>query len=182
MHVRSNWKFSFGLLSLALVISTGCGQTSAVEVTLDPALAAERNTVLLAEEPADAVGILELRDAKPGDSEVVVFGRVGGVADPWTKDKASFVISDPTVASAEEHGHQGSDGEACNCPFCVANRKPNDGIAIVEVVGQDGQIMPFDARALLGLAVDETIVVRGRARVDGLGNLVVAANGCYIRR
>jgi hypothetical protein len=173
---------SFGLLSLGLLISTGCGQTSAVEVKLDPSLAAQRNQVLLADEPADAVGILELRDAKPGDSEVVVFGRVGGVADPWTKDRASFVITDPTLAGAEAQGHTTSNGEACNCPFCVANRKPNDGIAIVELVGEDGQIMPFDARRVLGLAVDETIVVRGKARVDGLGNLVVAANGCYIRR
>lgn len=180
--LRSNSALSCGLLSLALLISCGCGQSTVADVKLDPALAAHRDKVLLIDEPADAVGILELRDAKPADTEVVVFGRVGGVADPWTRDKASFVISDPTLASAEEHGHTGSNGEACNCPFCVANRKPADGIAIVEVVDQDGKVMPFDARRLLGVAVDETIVVRGRARVDGLGNLVVAANGCYIRR
>ena len=53
---------------------------------------------------------------------------------------------------------------------------------IVEVVDAKGQVPAVDARKLLGLAEGQTVVVRGEARIDGLGNLAVRARGVHLRR
>src|SRR5262245_8783851 len=92
-----------GLL-LSLGMLAGCGGSEAK-------LAQARARFLLAEEPADAIGLMELRES-PQSGDVVVVGRVGGVSEPWSKGQALFVISDPSADGCEEHDHVCSEG----CP------------------------------------------------------------------
>jgi hypothetical protein len=158
-----------GLLSLSLLVA-GCGGAQAQ-------FDAARARYLLVEEPAEPVGILELREsAVTGD--VVVVGRVGGVSQPWSKGQAAFIISDPTAG--------GDDGHVCTdegCPFCAKKKQAEtDAIAVVQFVDEQGRILPLDARELFQLKSDQTIVVQGRATVDALGSLILSANGLYIRR
>lgn len=169
--------FTGQLVSLALLAS-GCGKGQSAA---DPAVAEQRKRYLLAEEPADPVGVLELREDLLADREVVVLGKIGGVENPWTAGRASFIIADPALAAAadeHDHGHKCSE----DCPFCSKRTKSTDALALVELVDEQGRPVPIDARELLGVATDQVVVVRGRARVDKLGCLVVSASGCYIRR
>jgi hypothetical protein len=165
-------KMMRALLLLAFcLLTTGCGR-------LETEMTAARARFLLAEEPADAQGVLDLREtAATGD--VVVVGRVGGVSQPWSRGQAVFIISDPTVGG-EDEGHVCSDE---GCPFC-ANKKQaeNEAIAVVQFIDAQGRVLPLDARELFGLELQQTVVVRGRAKVDELGSLIVSANGLYIRR
>ena len=72
------------------------------------------------------------------------------------------------------------DAEAC--PFCRAEKKKQlASTALVQVVDAEGQVPAVDARKLLGLEEGQTIVVRGEAQIDGLGNLAVRAAGVYVR-
>jgi hypothetical protein len=157
------------LLSLCL-LAAGCGR-------LESEMAAARAQFLLAEEPADAQGVLDLRETGT-TGDVVVVGCIGGVAEPWSKGQALFVISDPTAG--------GDDGHICTddgCPFCAKKKlAENEAIAVVQFVDAQGRVLPLDARALFDLQVQQTVVVRGHARFDELGSLILSANGLYIRR
>jgi hypothetical protein len=160
---------TIALLGIPL-LAAGCNRVQAE-------MAAARAQFLLAEEPADAQGVLDLRDAGT-TGDVVVVGRVGGVSQPWSKGQALFIISDPTAG--DDGGHVCIDE---GCPFC-ANKKQaeNEAIAVVQFVDAQGRVLPLDARELFDLQTQQTVVVRGRAKIDELGSLILSANGLYIRR
>jgi hypothetical protein len=158
-----------GLL-LATCVLSGCGSSEAE-------LSAARAQFLLAEEPADPVGLMELRESS-ASGDVVVVGRIGGVSEPWTKGQALFVISDPSADGCDGHDHVCSEG----CPFCSRKQAENESIAVVQFVDPQGRVLPLDARELFGLELEQTVVVRGKAHVDELGSLVLSADGLYIRR
>ena len=116
---------TIAMLGVSL-LAVGCNRVQAE-------MAAARAQFLLAEEPADAQGVLDLRDAGT-TGDVVVVGRVGGVSQPWSKGQALFIISDPTAFGDDEHVCT-DDG----CPFC-ANKKQaeNEAIAVVQFVDAQG--------------------------------------------
>ena len=153
---------------------TGCGGGSGSGQDL----AAQRSRLLLAEEPAGVLPVLAARETLAQDAEVVVVGRIGGIANPWDANRASFTMTDPSVDAA--HG----DHECtADCAFC--KHKPSgviDSLAVVEFVDEQGQVLPYGARELFELEADQMVVVRGRATVNSLGYLVLAANGIYVRR
>ena len=161
----------------SLLLFAGCTPTE------DPALQAARQACLLSSEPAGAVSVLETRGkTSQGEVPVVLVGRIGTDAETtWDPGKAAFVIADLTApAPKSSHGGAGHDHE--NCPFCKAEKKSRiDSTALVHVVDGQGQPLPYDARRLLSLRAEQTVVVQGTATVDGLGNLVVKASGVFPR-
>lgn len=139
-------------------------------------MAAHRAKLLLADEPADAQGILDLRESITGEpTAVVLVGRIGGGKPVFSEDHASFVVIDPATAS-----HDHPDGCDENCPFCSQNAK-EQAVAYVQCVDANGQTLEYSANRLLDLAEGQTIVVRGHAHIDSFGNLIVQAEGIYIR-
>lgn len=165
-------------MALLLTIpAIGCGKATSGS-DLD-AVAHQRDRFLLKTEPGDAMTVLDLRDVIQGEQEVTLIGQIGGVAEPWADGRAAFVMADPSILmETEGSGH----GEACDCPFCSKKPDNNRALARVNFTDEDGRVLPVDARQLFGLEDRQTVVVHGRARVDELGGLVVAAKGLYIRR
>jgi hypothetical protein len=53
--------------------------------------------------------------------------------------------------------------------------------ALVQFRDEKGELLPIDARELLGVSQDQIVVVRGKGHVDKLGVLVVAATGIHVR-
>ena len=53
---------------------------------------------------------------------------------------------------------------------------------MVKFLGEDGKVLPVDARELLGVPEESTVVVRGLASRDAAGTLTVAADGVFVRR
>jgi len=150
----------------------------------DPALRAARQACLLASEPAGAVGVLETRGkTAEGEVPVVLVGRIGADAETtWDPGKAAFVVTDLSTAPVSKTSHGGPGHDHENCPFCKAEKKSRvDATALVHVVDGQGQPLPYDARKLLSLRAEQTVVVQGKATVDTLGNLVVKASGVYPR-
>ena len=159
--------------TLVLLALAGCG-------TRDTTLMVHRATYVLEHEPQGAVGILDLRESLSGDEEeedVIVIGQIGGIAEPWMRGQASFVIADP-IALIEDEDHP----EACDCPFCREVTDETEGLALVQFMDDHGSVLPIDAKKLFGFDTNEMVVVRGRAKIDARGHLVVSANGLYIRR
>lgn len=167
---------------LCLLMAAGCdfGQTVG-------ALPPEGRALLLAEEPAGAQGVLDVKSAlEEADDpsqpvDLVLFGTVGGVEGfVWEPDRAVFTVLDSELEDLS-HSH-GTGHDADNCPFCRANRKKAlESTAQIRMVSAQGQVVGVDARALLGLDEGQTVVVEGQGHIGSLGNLVVEAQGLYVR-
>jgi hypothetical protein len=143
---------------------------------------------LLKDEPPGARGVLDIRAdlesrEKPEEAVgVVLVARIGGVEGyTWDPNRAAFTVQDlPAAEHAESEETPQHDAE--NCPFCRAKKKKLlASTALVQVVDSQGAVPAVDARKLLGLEEGQTIVVRGEAQIDGLGNLAVRAAGVYVR-
>ena len=162
--------------ALAALLAAGCSGNSAG----GPELAALGAPFVLSEEPADALGVLDAREAVGTESEIVLVGQIPASPDPWTKGKALFLVADPAaLATEEDPAHACGDG----CPFCAKKQEDQTtGLAVVQFVDSSGQVLQHDARQLFGVESNQMVVVRGKAVIDELGTLIVSANGLYIRR
>lgn len=169
-----------GMLLVGLTIAAvGCQQQDARVMEL-------RKQLVLADEPAGASSIeATLAKAKETEAEdlgeVVLVGRIGaGEFEPWAKGQASFLMSEalPETDHAATPGH-----DPANCPFCRRRaEKAASFTALVQFRDDQGAILPIDARELLGVEQNQVVVVRGKAKMDQVGTLVIAADGIHIRR
>ena len=166
-------RFAGGIV-LAALLASGCSQTD----PSSPSAAGDSRTpsgtaYLLPGEPAGAIGVAEaLASTEDGDA-VTVVGRVGGAKSPFVDGAAAFLIADESLKPCD-------DGCPVPWDYCCS---PNlaESKATVRIVDGEGRIVDADARELLGIKELETVVVRGRAKRDGLGNLTVMAEGIHIR-
>ncbi len=173
-------RYLWQVLVVTAVLAAGCnaggdqsGQTSN-PVSSDPGPNVADARYLLSEEPAGAKGVIELRKyARDGD-EVVIVGRVGGRKKPLTSGQASFTIVDPSLEPCED----GGGWDYC----CTPKDELLRATAFVKFVDEKGRTLAKDARHLLGIKELQTVVVRGPAKRDDAGNLVVLASGLYVRK
>jgi hypothetical protein len=168
-----------GAFLAACLSAVGCQQQDARTAEL-------RSKYVLAQEPAGAESIeTALEKAKQSQSEdlgeVVLVGRIGaGEFDPWAAGQASFLMSEaiPETDHADAPGH-----DPANCPFCRRRaEKAASFTALVQFHDDQGEVVPIDARQLLGVEQNQVVVVHGKARLDKAGALIVAADGIHIRR
>jgi len=161
----------------AVSLLSGCGGTStatssqsaeAEAVALDPSL-------VLADEPAGAVSVAEVREkAKDGD-EVVVAGWIAGSQQPIIEGRAAFTIVDlslPPMKCAE-------------IPYsfcCMPKETLLPKVVLVKFVDEQGKTILKDARGLLGIKEAATVVVHGHAKCTEEGEVTaILANGLHIR-
>ncbi len=172
-------------LALAGLLLAGCSRSAIRNAGQADGLAA---AFLLKEEPSGARNVLDIRaelegrEKRGGAIPVVLVARIGGVEGAtWDPNRAAFTVQDVPAAGPAESDPP-AQHDADNCPFCRAKKKQQlASTALVQVVDAQGQVPAVDARKLLGLEEGQTIVVRGEAQIDGLGNLAVRATGVYVR-
>jgi hypothetical protein len=172
-------EISFGVVFLfALVWVAGCGKDARTPngsgtKTLEGA------KYLLSSEPAKAKGVIEARaQVKDGDT-VVVLGRVGGSKEPSVTGRVAFTIVDRSLIPCNE-----IEGDTCPTPWdycCVPKDELARGTVMVKIVDAKGKTLPHDVKDFCGIQPLQTVVVQGKAKRDGDGNLTVLAEGIYIR-
>ncbi len=171
------------LLALAGLLTLGCGKATG------PQSAARESgrQFLLADEPANPLEVIQLRDqleeSPQTADDVVLVGRIDGLSHPtWDAQRAAFMLADRSLQHDEEDHDAASHHDADNCPFCKAKvKKELHGLALVEIVDSHGEVPSVDARELLGVSEGQTIVARGSAKLDALGTLVFRVNKLYVR-
>lgn len=166
---------------LATLSWPGCGQGTPPREDM---IASLRARYLLTSEPDGVVSIPEARQQLAGrPGSVAIVGRIGGSDQPWDAGRAAFMVADPAAAAAASvHAHDGQH-DPDSCPFCRQRAAAeHQHVAIVHFQDASGQILPFDARELFDLDAEQMVVVTGPGLVDALGNLVIAAEGMYVRR
>ncbi len=181
----------FLFLSLiATVLLTGCAKGP---VKADPAVVAElRAKLLLTEEPAGAVTLLDWRASEQEAETITLVGQIGGMPNPWGETapdfpwrarEATFFVVDPaTVTEFADHIGEDADAHVADCSFCARKvTEKASSIAAVSFLGSDGEALSIDARELLGVKVGDVVVVRGRPKPIGEDLLVIEADGLFIR-
>jgi len=163
---------------LAVTLLSGCKKSDASD---KDGLSQHRSKLMLAEEPTGAKGVIDTREAMPREGELVIVGKVGGRANPWTPGQASFVLADASIALESDGKHKCDDA---GCAFCSKSTKQAEQqlVALVQFHGDDGKIVPIGAQELFDIGASDTVVVRGRAKVSDDGWLIVVADGLYVRR
>jgi hypothetical protein len=161
-------------------------------------IAAHQARLQIADAPKESQAVLEVqkelvaakRQAAPTNPrEVLVVGQIGGMPNvwpethpdfPWYKGQASFFLVDTKVA-AQFATHAKQHGGNHNCSFCQSlARKNASAIAVVNLTDEQGKTLRIDARELLGLKENSTIVVRGKAKLLSGRLLVIDADGIHL--
>src|SRR5690606_3506275 len=116
----------------------------------------------------------------PPEQDVLIVGRIGaGEFEPWADGQASFLLAGmlPDSDPAATPGY-----EPETCPFCRRRAANANAPPLVPFRDAKGEVLPIDARELLGVEKNQVVVVRGKGHVDKLGVLVVSATGIHVRR
>jgi hypothetical protein len=99
---------------------------------------------------------------------------------PWYAGQASFFLVDKKIA-AQFAAHAKQHGGNHNCAFCQSLAAKNaHAAAVVNLVDDQGEILRIDSRELLGLKENQTVVVRGTAKLLGGRLLVIDATGIHV--
>lgn len=125
-----------------------------------------------------------------GPMEVLVVGQIGGLTNPWEstqpdypfgKNEAMFFLADPgAVAELEASGHVHAPGE--ECAFCAAHAaETSEMLAMVRFLGDRGKVLPIEIQQLVDVKSQDTVVVKGTARIIEGGMMVIDAVGIYVR-
>ena len=179
----TSYRLLVGIAGLAIVVNcAGCPQSPAGNAIDPELLASYRQKFLLQQEPADVVAVLDVREMFAGPAEDL--GKAEEPDFPWKKDSATLFLVDPaTAAELTDHDHDHGADDHHDCPFCARAAEENvDSIAVVNFLDDDGAVLPIGAQKLLSVEEQETVIVKGRARMMGGKLLVIDADGLYIRR
>lgn len=168
------------LALVGVLFALGCSGTSeAPDAAARRIAAVDGSKYLLAEEPEDALGVIDARESAEDGAPITVVGRIGGSANPWVEGRAAFMLLDASMLVVAE-GEEGAADELCLGDCCADQRA--GCTTLVKVVDAEGRVLPADSRQLFGLAESDAVVVVGKAQKDQNGNVVVLASGVYVRR
>lgn len=155
------------------VLAAGCGRSdNPVPSSTEGQGSLNRTQCLLAQEPSGAKNVIDIRkEARDGD-EVIVVGRIGGSAKPFT-GRAAFTLVDLSLEPCDDDG--------CGNPWCSVDRDElKRATTLVKFVDGEGKTLADDVRPALGLKALQTVVVRGQVRREGAG-LAVVASSLHVR-
>jgi hypothetical protein len=168
------------VLSATIALVCGCGGApnagSRVAIA-SPQIGGARYT--LAEEPDDAIGVIDARQSASDGAPLTVVGRIGGTVSPWVNGRAAFTLLDASLMLVAEGADTG-EGQICTGDCCAAER--SHATMLVKIVDDEGRVLEVDSRQLLGIAENDMVVVRGTAKKDKNGNVALAADAVFVRR
>ena len=169
------------LVSCSAVLALGCSDSS---VTAPPVSQSnvDATPYLLASEPDGGLDVIAARESAKDEESIVVVGRIGGGLNPWVESRAAFQIVDASLLACSD---ETPDGETCSCPtpwdYCCETDKLPNAMALVRFEDKQGKVVMADARSLFGVKELQTVVVKGIAKRDDVGNLTIIADGVFVK-
>lgn len=156
-------------------ICVGCNQSVSTPKPAASSGNRPSSDKLIAERPANAQPVGDVRESAEDGAEVTILGRIGGGSNPWVNGRAAFTIIDPKVPPCHP-------SEGCPTPWdycCQTDQLPANR-ALIKFVTASGETVEEDARQMLGVKELQTVVVKGKAKRDDAGNLTVVADRIYV--
>lgn len=165
------------VLTLACLSACDKGKGTSTTTTQSPSGATIPASYFVAAEPADAKPIVEVKKVAKAGDEVVMRGRIAGRRDPFTAGRASFMMTDLSLATCED---------GCETPWdhcCDDAKDIAANAATVQIVDEQGNVIKTDAKGVHGLEPNAELVVVGKVKsLDEAGNLVVDAKQVYVKK
>ncbi|QDU38996.1 hypothetical protein Mal4_33290 [Maioricimonas rarisocia] len=160
-------------LPLACLLLGGCGQSVAPEIL------ALREQLIVPQEPQGAITIEQARQQVEDDPNVTLTVKVGNRNFPeWSaENQATFYVSEGFPGSDY---NVGPDHDPSTCPFCKWKWKEEDSLAVVHVVDESGEVLPYSAETVLDVAPGSTLTIQGDGSVDESGFLNVRLTGLFV--
>lgn len=158
---------SFAVVAWTLATFVGC-ETATPETNLSGA-APVASEHLLVEKPSEVTSLSEAAESLGGETKsMTLIGKIdAGDFSAFESDTATFMLSE---LPADGHGADDPEHED-NCPFCK-RRAANAPKAIVQIVDDEGNVIPTDARQLIGVNQGDKIIAVGEASFDESVNAI----------
>jgi hypothetical protein len=166
-------------LSSTVAIFGGCGASDVKFTAGASSKSTDGSRYMLAEEPEDAIGVIDARQSASDGAPLTVVGRIGGTTSPWVNGRAAFMLLDASLMMVAEGADTG-DGQICTGDCCAAERA--HATMLVKILDGKGRVLEVDSRHLLGLAESDMVVVFGKATKDKSGNVALIADAVFIRK
>lgn len=150
----------------------GCGRDVGAEQANLPEASELRSQVLRSEKPVQILSLAEAEAAYAEGLQVAVVGRIfSTLGSAFDRQAAAFhVIELPKPG----HDHENPG----DCPFCKRDLE-NATTAIVQVIDEQGQLLPAAADRLLGLQTNQDLVVEGALSKVG-EILIIQSRSLYL--
>jgi hypothetical protein len=165
------------LVALVALLACGCSKETAPVRRETPGAGGLSERFHLAQPPASARGVAEIkRDAKTGD-RVVVTGRVGGSTNAFLDGLAVFTLVDHAMKACDV-----DSTDDCPTPWdycCTPPEQLARHVLTVEFTEGDRPLRA-SVRGFHGLEHATTVTVEGVVRKDDAGNVSVITSGLYV--
>lgn len=167
-----------GAIGLLLV---GCKRAATSQTAGNSPAAAESSlpsSLWLANAPANAKPMAEVKKSAAVGQDVIVSGRIGGRKDPFVTGRAMFLLADRSLPSCTE-----KHGDGCPTPWDYCCETPETILAntgVVQIVGADGKPLKLGLEGLHGLQPLREVVIVGEVSNAG-ENVVINATGIYLK-
>ncbi|MDA0214262.1 MAG: hypothetical protein O2875_02740 [Planctomycetota bacterium] len=172
---------------VAVLAFTAISFTTACEKAAPPAAKATAQSsgstalpanLIVTEQPAGAVGVVEARTAGKIGERVAVIGRIGGSRAPFVSNRAIFTIVDQTMKSCAE------TGEEDHCPrpwdYCCEDKKElAKSMASIEISDANGKPLELSLESEGTLKPLMLIAVEGTLQSTDGGSFLVRAERIY---
>jgi hypothetical protein len=139
--------------------------------------------LIVAQAPADAKNVADVRKTAADGEEVVVRGRIAGQADPFTDGRAQFQLVDAGVKACSE---MEMADENCKTPWDMCCESPKDVAAnsvTVQVVNAEGRPLKAPLKGVGGLKPLSEVSVKGTVHKSADGKVVtVNAKELYVKQ
>jgi hypothetical protein len=144
----------------------------------DPALAAFFVTETLPD--AQAIHIARTA-AKPGDT-ITLKGEVMGREKVFVDGRAAFILGDPEKLTSCDK----NPGDTCETPWdacCDSKELKRIGIALIQILGEDGRVMASELKGVNGLKELSSVTLRGVVdSVSTEDNFVINATQIHVEK
>ena len=152
--------------------------TAANPVTQSAGPTALPANLLVTEQPAGAIGVIEARTAAKAGDRVAVIGRIGGSRAPFVSSRAIFTIVDQSMKSCLETDEE----EHCPRPwdYCCEDKKElAKSIASIEISDANGKPLALALESEGTFKPLMLIAVEGTLQSTEGGSFVVRAEHVY---
>lgn len=174
------------VLAAAVICHSGCGddQRDAASTSQAPPAAEISDAALdgwFAATPApDAMPIHLVRRQASAGEPVTISGRVMGRLHPFVDGRAAFVIGDPELLTPCDE----KPGDNCPTPWdtcCDTAEAKREGTATIQIIGDDGRVLPASLRGVHGLVELSTVTINGMiAEASDGDSLIINASSIHV--
>ncbi|MEX2016008.1 MAG: hypothetical protein WD873_05170 [Candidatus Hydrogenedentales bacterium] len=164
-----------------MAIAAGCSDTgnrsSAVEESAPAQQAPLPDGLIVAQAPAGAMSIKQIKAEDHTGDEVTITGRIGGREEPFVAERAMFTMTDLTLPTCE------APADSCPTPWDSCCELPEDIMAnmiSVQVADESGAVLKHGLQGESGLDPLATLTIRGTVTQQDADVLVLTAKEIYV--